>query len=187
MNPEHQTNDQSAVIRRVVTIGATMVGLGIIILIAQNWAVFPALFKVLLLLVLMVSAYSIGYILMRYPTLETVGKGVIFLGALIFGANIFLIAQIYNIQVNWPDGFMIWMFGAFLTLYAVPMPSLRVLAIILAFLGLGGFAFGFMEILVGTSVFYASSFIVLLSTITLFAAASVYKNQRMEAQVIDFY
>ncbi len=179
-------SDQSVAIRRVVTIGALMVGLGIIILVAQNWANLPAFFKVVILMVSMIATYGIGYALLQYPSLKSVGQGVVFLGALIFGANIFLVAQIYNIQVEWPDGFMIWMFGVFLTLYAVPLKALRVLGVILAILGLGGYVFDFSGTLVGTASYYTSTFIVALSVITMYAAAHIFRK-RLPAEPVDFY
>ncbi len=91
------------------TIGAILLGLGAILFIASNWKVIPNLIKVFILVSSTFASYYVGY-LFKYQkqNLPRVGASLLFLGALLFGATVFLIAQMYNINANNHFLVLIW-------------------------------------------------------------------------------
>ncbi|HII65372.1 TPA: DUF2157 domain-containing protein [Candidatus Woesearchaeota archaeon] len=111
--------------------GAIMIGAGIILFFAMNWATIPRWVKVGAILAAMIASYHIGYV-MRFSrgTFPRVGESLIFLGTIIFGAGIWLIAQIFNISSHWPLGFLYWAAGAAVVAYAVRSVSSLYVAVI---------------------------------------------------------
>jgi uncharacterized membrane protein len=91
------------------TIGAVLVGLGVILFFASNWQEMTQATKLGVLLLGIVSTAVIGYWLGpqsgKYPK---VGASVLLLNALLFGASIFLVAQIYHLPLNYWWGTFLW-------------------------------------------------------------------------------
>lgn len=100
------------IIVAISTIGAILLGIGAILFISSNWREIPDLMKVLILLGSTFGAYYLGY-LFKYDkkNLPKVGVSLFFLGALLFGASIFLIAQIYHINANAHSLVLVWFIG----------------------------------------------------------------------------
>ncbi len=114
----------SSLVPFMAIFGALMVGAGIILFFALNWATIPKWAKVFSILASMVASYHIGY-LMKFSkgTHPKAGGALIFLGTIIYGAGIWLIAQIFNISAHWPLGFLYWAAGAFLVAYVAHSTS----------------------------------------------------------------
>ena len=93
-------------------IGASMLGMGVILFFAANWDQLAPPHKVLLILAAIVTAYALGYECRsgRWK-LPVLGEALIVLGALFYGAGIWLIAQIYNINAHYPNGALLWGLG----------------------------------------------------------------------------
>lgn len=153
----------------IVTIGALLIGAGIFSLIASNWTLMDKATKVAIIIVAMLGAYGIGWYLKEYKNYLRTGNALIFLGLLIYGGGIFLIAQIFNIRGNWPDGFILWMFGVLAIAFATDLFNLYYLAIILAVVALFGHP-GIIFQAGGTPDPYllTSSFLLLLTTVMCF-------------------
>jgi len=116
----------------ISTIGAILLGIGAILFIASNWRTIPNIAKTLLLVGSTFGAYYVGY-LFRYQkqNLPKVGASLIFLGALLFGATVFLIAQIYNINANSHTLMLIWMIGILPLVYVfMSMPIAGLLSLL---------------------------------------------------------
>ncbi len=124
----------------VSTIGAILLGIGAILFIASNWRGIPDFGKVLILLISTFGAYYVGY-LFKYQkqNLPKVGASLLFLGALLFGATIILITQIYNINANNHILVLIWLVGILPLVYALKNQPIAGLASLLFFLWLGLF------------------------------------------------
>jgi len=120
------------------TIGAILFGIGIILFIASNWEKIPNTIKVLILLGITTISYYGGYIL-RYQrqTLIKVGASLIFLGALLFGPTVFLVAQIYHINANHHILVLIWLVGILPLVYALKTESIAGLSSLLFFIWIG--------------------------------------------------
>ncbi|HUT52977.1 MAG TPA: DUF2157 domain-containing protein, partial [bacterium] len=87
---------------RLVTVlsvmAATLLGLGVIMFFAANWDAIPRWGKLALIIAIMGGTYVAGWLLRYERGYPKVGGSVIFLGAILYGAAIFLVAQAFNIR-----------------------------------------------------------------------------------------
>ncbi|MFZ3101174.1 MAG: DUF2157 domain-containing protein [Desulfitobacteriaceae bacterium] len=96
-------------IRVVVTIGAILVGLGILSFIASNWDGMSKLLKLGVIFGVFGGANFVAYKLSEdYPK---TGLSLIYLGALVYGAGIFLIGQMFNFGGDFYTAFLLWSVG----------------------------------------------------------------------------
>ncbi len=112
----------------IAIFGSLMIGAGIILFFAMNWSTIPKAVKVATLLGFLLAFYHLGY-LMKFSkgTFPKVGESLILLGTILFGANIALIGQIFNISSHWPNMFLFWALGALAISYvSASLPSLFV-------------------------------------------------------------
>ena len=102
-------------------LGAVIVGLGVILLFAYNWAAMPKAAKLGMILTALIALHGSGiYLFLRHPRMKAVGESLTVAGTMFFGGGIWLIAQIYHIQEHFPTAFLIWGFGALLLAWALP-------------------------------------------------------------------
>ncbi len=108
----------------ISTIGALLIGLGIILFFAYNWDKIPRVLRLALILVTMTASYIGGrWGRERYPDYKGIGEAFIFLGVILFGSGIWLIAQMYNIVIEYPWGWLYWALAATAITYtAVSIP-----------------------------------------------------------------
>jgi len=117
----------------IAIFGTIMIGVGVILFFALNWATIPKTVKVFSIIAALVASQHIGFV-MRYQkhTLPKVGATLIFLGCIFFGSGIFLIAQIYNINAHWPNGFLFWTLGIIAIAYLSMLVPIVFLMIVTA-------------------------------------------------------
>ena len=133
---EHQKEESSnKFIIAISTIGSILLGVGAILFIASNWEAIPDIIKTLLLIISTFTAYYTGYAL-KYQTqkLPKVGSSLLFLGVLLFGATLFLLAQIYNIPAGNHLLVFLWLISILPFAYAFLAPEMAVLAALLFYL-----------------------------------------------------
>lgn len=120
----------------ISVLGVSLVGLGAISFVAANWQWIPSLWKVALLLAAMWGVQGVGFYLWKirnsYPVL---GHGLIFLGSLLYGANIGLFGQIFHLQGTFYQAFLLWAIGAMAMAYALQSVPNAFLAVATAFVG----------------------------------------------------
>jgi len=120
-------------------IGVVLIGIGAILFVASNWQRMGDVFRVLLLVASTLGVHYAGYLL-RYEKEEgkynrnRIGRALIFLSSLLFGASLFLIAQIYNINANESTLILIWILGALPLVYGYQSAPIAGLCAILSFL-----------------------------------------------------
>lgn len=150
----------------LATIAAILAVAGIFSFISFDWLELSKTAKVFIILISMILSYGAGLKLKEkgYPK---IGEAFIFLGIMIYGAGIFLTAQIFNIRANWPDGFILWMLGALAMTRSVNSTLLYYLAIPLGAISLTGYLF----LISGEFARFNSFF--LISSLLLFAAAAI--------------
>ena len=126
-----ETAGPGRLITTVSMLGAVLIGAGIILFIASNWSEVPRWGKLFMIFSSMLTCYGLGFYLgyekKNYPT---VGGALIFLGSIIFGAGIFLIAQIYHIIVHYPNGPLLWGLGILPLAYLFRFTNVMALAIV---------------------------------------------------------
>jgi uncharacterized membrane protein len=109
--PESPGAERDRLILILSLLGALLVGAGVILYFAANWPRLGSGLKVSSILVAVAAAYGSGYYLQfvkgSYPR---VGAALVFLGALFYGAGIWLIAQIFHLSGD-ATGFLIWGLG----------------------------------------------------------------------------
>jgi uncharacterized membrane protein len=173
-------------VKVILTVGVFLVGAGIFSFISSNWQLMSKPLKVFVILISMILCYFIGwYAKEKYNFVKT-GESFILLGVIVYGAGIFLVAQMFNISTSWPDGFILWMLGAIIMGFAVDLYSSFYLAILLgaiAFIGHPFLIFAHGSIY---SPVVTSSFLLLLSALaTFFTGLSIKK--RIPSDIKNFY
>lgn len=123
------------------TIGAILVGLGILLFIGSNWESMSPIIRLAVLFtgygVICASAYiseQRGY--------NTVAESLWFLATIEFGANIFLIAQIYHFSLTFWQGPLLWLVGVLAMGHARRKNIYAWLAVPLFLLAVGWYAAG---------------------------------------------
>ncbi len=96
-------------IRVVATIGAILVGLGILSFVASNWDAINHLIKLCIIFGALVGTNLVGFKISEDN--PKTGRSLIYLGMIIYGAGIFLIGQIYNFGGDFTAAFMLWSIG----------------------------------------------------------------------------
>jgi len=90
---------------------ALLLGTGVILFFAANWQNIPRFGKLAIICLALMGAYAAGYELKYRRGFEIVGESVIMVGAIFFGAGIYLVAQAFNINAHFPNGALLWMVG----------------------------------------------------------------------------
>jgi uncharacterized membrane protein len=115
-------------------LGVLLFGSGIVTYFAANWGEIPKLVKLAILFGAMWLAYGAAWHALRDRHAPLLGQALLLLGAILFGANIMLIAQIYHIDAHFPNGVLLWSLGALAGAYLVRSQPMLVLAIVLGWL-----------------------------------------------------
>jgi uncharacterized membrane protein len=127
----------------VLGIGSVLLGLGVLTFVAANWQVIPRELKLLLLLILFVGINATGFYLWNQPPSperhesgrQRLGQGLLLLGALILGANLALMGQMFHINGSSADLCIIWGLAVLGMAYGLRLTSLGALAILLVGMG----------------------------------------------------
>lgn len=91
-------------------LGSVMVGAGMLLFVAAHWDSLSPTQRYLMVLGKVVGLHGLGFLIRdRMPKLAVALHG---LGTLAFGAGIFLVGQIFNLQEHWPGGLLLWAIGA---------------------------------------------------------------------------
>ncbi|MFH1427579.1 MAG: DUF2157 domain-containing protein [Patescibacteria group bacterium] len=183
---EEKEDTQKRTIRIIVTIGALLVGAGIFSFIAANWQEMTRPIKIGIILVSMLVSYGTGWYLKEKSGLVKTGEALILLGAIIYGAGIFLVAQMFNIRANWPDGFILWMIGTTAMAFAVQSYPLFYLAIPLGIVAIVGHPFGIFTGFGYNQFLLTSSFLLLAATIVTFVAGWAIRK-KIPPELKEFY
>lgn len=113
-------------------LGAIVFGLGIILLFAYNWQSIPKAGKLALIFLSILAAHAIGLKLFaREDWRRPLGEALTLLGTMLYGAGIWLVAQIYHIDEHFPNGFLLWAVGALLLAWAMPSIAQGILSVVL--------------------------------------------------------
>jgi uncharacterized membrane protein len=127
----------------IFTIGALLLGGGLISFVAANWEVIPTPIKLALLFSALLCFHAVGFWLWHSQNWRRLGHALIFCGCLVFGANIGLVAQIFHISSNWYGGFLAWAVGSLAMAWAIRSWIIGVLAAGTSFIWFVGFQSGY--------------------------------------------
>jgi len=139
-------------------IGSVIIGLGVILLFAYNWDDMSKVAKLGTIFSALIISHIIGISLfLKSERFEKMGESLTILGTMLFGAGIWLIAQIYHIEEHFPTAFFIWGLGALALAWTMPSIAQAIVAAILFTVWVMTEAISF-----DTSIPYALVFILLL-------------------------
>ena len=123
----------SAAAAAIYTLGALLIGGGVISFVAWNWDDLGRAAKLAILFVALLAAHGTGYWMWRIAgRLPKLGHAFMLLGTLIFGASIGLIAQIFHIPSTAGTGYGLWAIGAGVAAWALGSVPNGVLGAVLA-------------------------------------------------------
>ena len=111
------------------TLGAILIGAGIISFVAANWQGIPAIAKLTLLIGGQTATYWVAYQLQFVRGYPRVGGAIMFAGAAWFGANVFLVAQSYHLSTDNPDLLIWWFIGVLPLAYIAKSKAITVMAV----------------------------------------------------------
>lgn len=115
-------------------LGVVLLGTGIVTYVAANWDVLPKLAKLSLLLSALWACFGLGLVLDRRGRWPALVGALKLLGVIVFGANVQLIAQVFNIQAHYPNGVLLWALGGLLTAWVLRSQASLVAAVALGLL-----------------------------------------------------
>ncbi|MEQ9364763.1 MAG: DUF2157 domain-containing protein, partial [Leptospirales bacterium] len=95
----------------VIGIAVLLIGVGLIFFYAANWRWMPPTAKLVQVFLLLIGIYGAAYYLLFIRGYAVIGRGLMLLGMLTFGAAIGLIAQIYHISSQPSNGVLAWLLG----------------------------------------------------------------------------
>lgn len=138
------------------TVGAALLGIGALLFMSSNWMMMSNTVKVLMLTSATFLSFYLGYLLQyKYQNYPRVGSALIFLGALLFGTSVFLVAQMYHVNANNHTLVLIWILGVLPLVYAFGSLPVAGLVGILFFLWVGLFMFRGFSFESASEDFYA--------------------------------
>jgi uncharacterized membrane protein len=99
--------------------GAILIGAGALSFVGANWADMSKGARLVVLFGSMWLAYAAAIWALQ-ANRKFIGEALLLLGVLLFGANIWFVAQTYNINSHYPDGSLLWALGALVTALLAP-------------------------------------------------------------------
>ncbi|MEG4984742.1 DUF2157 domain-containing protein [Microcoleus sp. BR0-C5] len=147
-----ETASRNRFLTILMSLGGILLGIGVITFVAANWQVWSREVRVALLLSLFVAVNAAGFYLWRIPPSRSqssnpnilpatkgrnkfLGEGLLLLGALILGANMALMAQMFHIGGSSYGLLLAWGIGVLGMAYSLRLTSLGVLSALLIGLG----------------------------------------------------
>ncbi|MEB3178434.1 MAG: DUF2157 domain-containing protein [Nostocaceae cyanobacterium] len=134
----------------LIGLGSILLGLGVITFVAANWQAWSKEVKLTLLLSLFLVTNIAGFSLWRQPVTvkyntynqkaarrrkNLLGHGLLIFGALLLGANLGLLSQMFHLSGESYELFLVWGLGVLTMAYSLRLTSLGIMSIILVIIG----------------------------------------------------
>jgi uncharacterized membrane protein len=121
-----------SVVTFLTIFGAILIGAGILSFVASNWTVFSDIIRIIILFTAMLGFYIGGWYLLEYKKYIKTGSALLLIGSINYGANIFLLGQIFNIKVDWSHGYLLWFIGVISLAYLIQANYFYIFGIIVS-------------------------------------------------------
>ena len=108
---ESHARTQSTAIFVLMSLAAFLVGLAVILLVGFNWESMPSALKLFVLIGGVAGIHGLGVWLRFSKGWNRTSEVAFFFGCILYGASIWLISQIFNLDSHYPDGFWWWAWG----------------------------------------------------------------------------
>lgn len=109
MLSSYEVRTKFSFIHVLLVIGSLLIGAGVLSFIAGNWSLFPKTLKFMIILMGLSLFYLAGWKTERiYPKTS---KSLYYVGMFIYGAGIFLVGQMFNLDGDYRGAFLLWALG----------------------------------------------------------------------------
>ncbi|MDD2553663.1 MAG: DUF2157 domain-containing protein [Desulfotomaculaceae bacterium] len=105
----YSAENKNRLVSVLLLLGAILLGTGIILFFAANWQFIPIWGKIILVIVTLITFHLTA--LLTYENYPRLSQTLTLLGCIMFGAGIWLIAQIFHINAHFPNGILFWLLG----------------------------------------------------------------------------
>lgn len=183
---ESKEKQRVNIVQIVSYIGAVLIAIGIFSFVAANWPDMPSTTKIITLMTLLMLSYAAAYICETNQMKKTAGAFYL-LGSLVYGASIFLIAQIFNIRGNWAEGFLYWMIGLIPLALITGRNAVWGICIIVGIIAAAGYPFGFEMLWRYPDPQMFLSLPVLLLGVTIPALTGIIIRAKVKKQYQEFF
>ena len=131
--------ERASFVTILLAIGALLMGLGILTFVASNWMYLSKAIKLFVIIGCLIAVNLAGILVeKRFPKTS---RSLHYAGILIFGAGIFLIEQMFNIQINFNQSFLLWATGAIVIGYHLRDIAILIFTSFLLYVYLNGSIF----------------------------------------------
>ena len=120
----------------LISIGAVLIGGGLLLFIASQWDQSSPTRRLALLIVIYLLVVASATLANRQQ-LGITARGLWFLSSIAVGVNIFLVGQVFNLPLNYWHGTLLWMIATLAMGWAAPSSAQGWLAVPLGLLTLG--------------------------------------------------
>ncbi len=124
----------SGAVFAIYLVGSLLIGGGLLSFVAWNWDRLPDVAKLALGATALAAAYAAGYWSWKIDGRRPLfGHALVLLGSLLFGANIGIVSQVFQLDGDWMEAAGLWAAGAALAAWLMGSAPNGVLAAGLAF------------------------------------------------------
>jgi uncharacterized membrane protein len=102
---------RSRAVFTLMAVAGLFVGLAMLLLIGYNWQAMPAGLKLGVIFGTLIGTHAGGFYLRYAQGASVASELALFLACLIYGAGIWLVAQIFHLNAHYPDGMWWWAVG----------------------------------------------------------------------------
>lgn len=108
---EQADRQRSMALLVLMGVAAFLVALGLLLLVGYNWNALPDAVKLVMIFGVIFGTHAGGFHLRFWRSSMVLSEVVFLLACLFYGAGIFLVAQIFNLNAHYPDGIWWWAVG----------------------------------------------------------------------------
>lgn len=122
-------------------IGVLFLGMGVLLIISSFWGDLNSFFRIALVFTAMVLSYLSGYYLTYHKqSYPKIGRSLLFLGVLLFGANLFVVVQTTNYFANSPILIGAWLLMSLMLSLMIKHRELNLLTYFLTMAWMGAWS-----------------------------------------------
>lgn len=141
-----ESGSSSRFIAVLLGLGGILLGLGAITLVAANWQAWSRLLRMAVIFSAFLGVNATGFYVWqrteRQAGLARLGNGLLLAGALLMGANIGLMSQMFHQSGSVNGLYLVWGLGVLVMAYSLRLTSLGVLSWVLIFMSYWGATVG---------------------------------------------
>ncbi len=128
----YKITGDSNFIRILLTVGAFLIGIGMLSFIASNWMYMSKTVKFLLIIISVIGVNGVGLKIENHN--PKMARTLFYIGFLFYGAGIFLIGQMFNLGGSFRNAFLVWALGGLPIAYVLKDKLLLVFITALLFI-----------------------------------------------------